>query len=184
VCALLAAILLIGGLSGCLPKHTIEPDEQPPIDNSFEVPPHDSAQIVKEGLPAPDFEFITIDGTKEMLSDYRGRPVLLNFWATWCGYCLEEMPDMQEISERHPHIAVLAITRNDDSAAATRFFQDNGYSFVCGLDEDGYIAHLYPTSGIPYSVIIDKEGIVVAIFEGSAPDMYSYFMEALRRAGA
>jgi len=137
---------------------------------------------VKEGATAPDFSFTTVDGTTARLSDYRGQVVVLNFWATWCGYCVEEMPDLQKISQDYPDVAVLAINRNDDSSQAIAFAQEKGYDFVWGLDRDGAIASLYPTNGIPYTLIIDKEGTIKTIYEGTAPNMYLYFQSAVLAA--
>ncbi|MCL1799369.1 MAG: TlpA family protein disulfide reductase [Eggerthellaceae bacterium] len=187
-CALLAGTLLAAGLSGCFgpPAAGDGPADTAREDAAGGGPAAEETTggAVKEGGLAPDFEFSTVDGTTAKLSDYRGRAVLLNFWATWCGYCLTEMPDMQEISEEYPDVAILAITRSDDSATAKRFIQEKGYDFIWGFDEDNAIARLYPANGIPYSVIIDTEGRVTAIFEGSAPEMYNYFKAALLEAGA
>ena len=142
------------------------------------------AAIVKEGSVAPDFEFETVDGKTAKLSDYKGQVVLLNFWATWCGYCMREMPDMAKINETYPDVTVLAINRGDQPNKAISKAQELGYEFVWGLDQDGAIEALYPANGIPYSLIIDKEGIVTTIYSGSAEDMYTYFEKAVIQAGA
>jgi len=139
---------------------------------------------VTEDSVAPDFEFTIIDGEKARLSDYRGKVVLLNFWATWCGYCVKEMPDMQRIAKDYPDVVILTVARNDDSSKATKFAREKGYDFIWALDEDGSISALYPVDGIPYSLIINKEGKVGAISEGVGPDMYSYYKKALVAAGA
>jgi len=139
---------------------------------------------VAEGSYAPDFTFTTVDGKTAKLSDYKGQVVLLNFWATWCGYCIDEMPSMQQIKEDYPNVVILAINRSDDSSQATAFAKDKGYNFVWGLDDDGAIAKIYPSNGIPYSLIIDKDGVIGTIYEGSAPNMYPYFESALKDAGA
>ena len=198
VCLVLLASLLAGSLTGCsfsLPRGSAQDS---PANNAGENSGDSSTQTqgqpgqpsqpgkmaeVKEGAYAPDFEFITMDGTTAKLSDYQGQVILLNFWATWCGYCIEEMPDMQRIAEDYPDVVILAINRSDDSALAIEFANEKGYDFIWGLDEDGSIARLYPSNGIPYSLIIDREGIIGTIYEGSAPDMYHYFKVALVAAG-
>lgn len=139
---------------------------------------------VKEGSIAPEFVFETIDGKAAKLSDYKGQVVLLNFWATWCGYCMREMPDLAKIDETYPDVTVLAINRGDQPAKAIAKANELGYDFVWGLDKDGAIETLYPANGIPYSVIIDKEGVITTIFSGSSKDMYTYFEEAVVKAGA
>jgi len=143
-----------------------------------------NAGPVREGLAAPDFDFVTIDGKTGSLSDYRGKVVLLNFWATWCGYCIDEMPDMQKIREEYPEVVVLAVVRSDDSVRAKNFALDKGYDFVWALDDDASIAGIYPSNGIPYSIIIDREGTIGTIYEGSAPNMFLYFQKAILDAGA
>lgn len=139
---------------------------------------------VEEGAEAPDFEFVGVDGSTAKLSDYRGKVVVLNFWATWCGYCMREMPDLNMVSENFDDVQVLAINRGDKPADAKAEVEELGYDFAWGLDEDRAIEALYPANGIPYTVIIDKDGIVSTVFAGSAPDMYSYLEEAVVKAGA
>lgn len=139
---------------------------------------------MKAGNTAPDFEFKTIDGTMAKLSDYRGSVVILNFWASWCGYCVQEMPDMDKIVAAYPDVTVIAINRGDSTSTAISAAEKFNYSFVWGLDEDGSIETLYPADGIPYSIIIDANGTIVQVFNGSSSDMYSYFKSAVVKAGA
>ena len=137
---------------------------------------------VKEGAYAPDFSFTTLDGKTAKLSDYQGQVVLLNFWASWCGYCISEMPDMQQITQDYPNVVVLAINRSENGDVAADFAKGLGYDFVWGLDDDAAIAQLYPTDGIPYSIIIDKDGVISTIHLGAGS--YSFFKKALTDAGA
>lgn len=141
-----------------------------------------SSIAVEKGSEAPDFTFQDNSGTTRNLSDYRGHVVILNFWATWCSYCLVEMPDMQQIVEDYSEVSVLAINRGDAVDVANEASVEYGYDFVWGTDGDGTIQSLYPSNGIPYSVIIDKEGTIVEIYEGSSPSMYQYFEDAITRA--
>lgn len=142
------------------------------------------APAIEEGVEAPDFEFATIDGGTAKLSDYRGKVVVLNFWATWCGYCVREMPDLNEIAQNFDDVQVIAVNRGDTPADAQAGVEEYGYDFVWGLDEDRAIEALYPANGIPYTVVIDKDGVVSTVFAGSAADMYPYFEEAVTKAGA
>ena len=144
----------------------------------------ESTQVIEEGAIAPDFAFSTTSGEIAHLSDFSGKVVLLNFWATWCGYCIEEMPAIQQIRETYPDVEVLAINRGDSADEAIAYAQESNYDFTWGIDEVGVVQELYPANGIPYSIIIDKDGAISAIFEGSAPDMYPYFEEAVKAAGA
>lgn len=139
---------------------------------------------VEEGVEAPDFEFATMDGSTAKLSDYKGDVVVLTFWATWCGYCMRDMPVMNEISQSFEDVQVVAINRGDRTADAQAKAEDLGYDFAWGLDEDGAINALYPANGIPYTVIINKDGVVSSSIPGSAPDMYAYLEKAVTKAGA
>lgn len=177
------------GLAACSSNNTSTGATANPAQNnsSNNRPESNSSETVKiaEGALAPDFEFSTPEGETARLSDFKGKVVLLNFWATWCGYCIDEMPAMQKITENFSDsVVVLAINRGDVKADATEFIEESNYDYVWGLDEDMSIQKLYPANGIPYSIIIDEEGIIGTIFEGSAPDMYPYFEEALTLAGA
>lgn len=176
-----ACMLALGllGLSACASSPKTNTGEKGSSAKNSSAP-----QKVAEGSEAPDFSFVTTDGETAKLSDYEGKVVLVNFWATWCGYCIEEMPAMQKITENYPEVVVLAINRGDTEPEARAFAQKNNYDFVWGLDDEGEIQKLYPSNGIPYSIIIDKQGVVGSIFEGSASDMYPHFEEAVSLAGA
>lgn len=179
----LGCLLAIGvvGLSAC--------SNNVPANNSGagteEKSSAQNSTVIAEGAVAPDFTFTTVEGETVQLSDYKGSVVLLNFWATWCGYCIDEMPAMQQLTENYADdVVILAVNRGDSASEAKTFAQDSSYNFVWGLDEDGAIQDLYPSNGIPYSIVIDKEGVIGSIFEGSAADMYPYFEEAVTSAGA
>lgn len=140
--------------------------------------------VIAKGEVAPDFDLTLADGTQTRLSDFQGQIVLLNFWAKWCGYCIEEMPDIQQIADDYPDVEILAVNRGDASSKATSFIEGSNYDFSWALDEDGKIESLYPASGIPYTIIIDKDGVITTIFEGGGSGMYSRFEKAILSAGA
>lgn len=148
------------------------------------APLSQKAPKIEAGVEAPDFEFTTMDGETAKLSDYRGNVVVLNFWATWCGYCMRDMPALNQIAETFDDVAVIAINRGDNAANAKAKADELGYGFVWGLDESSAIEALYPANGIPYTIVIDKNGIVSTTFAGSAPDMYARLEAAVAKAGA
>jgi cytochrome c-type biogenesis protein len=135
-----------------------------------------AAVNVPEGLEvgqrAPDFRASTLDGQPVSLSDYRGQLVLLNFWATWCGPCREEMPDFQTIYDLHQSdgFSVLAVnyTPTESSLDDVRAFTvEFGVSFPVVLDEDGAINEkLYRDAilGYPTSFLIDADGVIAAYY--------------------
>lgn len=176
---MLALALCMMGLSSCAsPSSEADTSADTSLDQQTE------AAVVEEGAAAPDFSFTTIGGEAAQLSDLQDKVVLLNFWSTWCTYCIDEMPAMQQIVENYPDVVVLAVNRGDTTKQATAFVEENSYDFTWALDDDRTIQNLYPANGIPYSIIIDKEGVINKIYEGSAPEMYSYFEEAVVSAGA
>lgn len=133
---------------------------------------------------APDFEAKLISGETVNLSDYQGKKVLLNFWATWCGPCVGEMPALQKLSEEYPDdLVVLAVNSGEDEKTVKQFTDKNGYTFPIALDTELKIGNLYPgvMQGIPYTVIINEEGDVMAESTGAADadTMYGHYKEMM-----
>lgn len=137
---------------------------------------------LKAGDQAPDFTAQLVDGTTLTLSDLQGKPVLINFWATWCGPCVMEMPAFEKLQADYgEEIAIVAVNCGDDKATVTDFAEENGYTFPIALDEAYEISMLYPTNGIPYTVILDEEGVVTQVSTGAADaeTMYEHYRQAL-----
>jgi thiol-disulfide isomerase/thioredoxin len=135
------------------------------------------------GDVAPNFSVELLDGSIVNLSDFKGKAVFLNFWASWCGPCIGEMPDIQELSEAFPDdLVVLAVNLGEEKDIADSFIQQNGYTFNIGLDEQGQILEKYPTDGIPYTVIVDTNGIISSIHLGADSDMFSVYKEDVETA--
>lgn len=131
--------------------------------------------LPKEGSLAPDFEISDFDGARRRLSNFRGQAVYVNFWATWCGPCREELPEMQELLDRHrDDLAVITVNRSEPLDRAKTFFADieklngeSGVSFtVNGMDPDDTLYDEYRGLGMPVSIFIDADGRVVKVFNG------------------
>ena len=129
-----------------------------------------STSTPQENL-APDFQLADLDGQLVTLSDLRGSPVLLNFWATWCGPCRAEMPFIQDIYENEGFsdkgLIVLAVNIGEDSSTAKIFMVDNGLTFAVLLDADQKIAREYNIRAIPTTFFIDKNGIIKDVKVGA-----------------
>ncbi|MCS5695131.1 TlpA family protein disulfide reductase [Desulfofundulus thermocisternus] len=123
------------------------------------------------GQRAPDFTLTTADGEELSLSDFRGRPVVLNFWATWCPPCRAEMPAIQSFYEktgREIHVLAVNLTASERSAARVKDFLDaGGFTFPVLLDTRGDVAREYLVRAIPTTFFIDREGIIRARHTGS-----------------
>jgi cytochrome c biogenesis protein CcmG, thiol:disulfide interchange protein DsbE len=117
------------------------------------------AKPSKIGKTAPDFK--VSDGSNSIqLADYRGKVVLLNFWASWCGPCIQETPALVELHHDHPELAILAVSIDEDPAAYQRFLNRFHVDLKTVRDPDQKVAKLYGTDGWPETYIIDRKGII------------------------
>jgi cytochrome c biogenesis protein CcmG, thiol:disulfide interchange protein DsbE len=108
------------------------------------------------GSPAPDFTLQNIDGTSVRLSDFKGKPILINFWATWCVPCREEMPLLQATYEqyREQGLVILAIDLEEDASLVRRWVEQGGYTFTFLLDSDGELLKRYNVTAAPTSYFL------------------------------
>lgn len=128
-----------------------------------------SQPTMQKGSPAPDFEISYSDGRKVRLSDLRGRPVLVNFWATWCPPCRAEVPEIQKAYEKYKAsgFTVVAVNVQESTSAVAKFMEEFGMTFTVAIDSSGAVGRLYRVSGIPASFFVDRSGIVREIIVGS-----------------
>lgn len=121
------------------------------------------------GKPAPDFQLAELNGQAVSLGDLQGSPVLLNFWASWCGYCLEEMPYLQQIYKKWQvmGLVLLAINIGESSSEVEAFMQSQGLSLPVLLDSEGKVATQYGIEAIPATFFIDSGGIVQEVKVGA-----------------
>ena len=135
------------------------------------------------GTEAPDFTVQDSD-RKLTLADYRGKVVVLNFWATWCPPCVEEMPSLVELQQRlkDKGVIVLAVSLDADEAAYHKFLKDHGVNLITVRDPDLKSSNLYGTFKYPETYIIDRSGILRRKFIGAVnwndPEVMS-FLEKL-----
>ena len=121
------------------------------------------------GDPAPDFELVEAGtGKKQRLSDFRGRPVLVNFWATWCAPCRIEMPALEKAATtyRNAGLQVLAVNFGESQPAVLAFAAELGLQLPLLLDSDGAVQASYRVPGYPSSYFIDRQGRVAAVHLG------------------
>ncbi len=124
-----------------------------------------------DGDIAPDFTLQNLDGQTVSLGDFRGKPVLLNLWATWCGPCRGEMPFIQEVFEdtewTERGLVILAVNLGESTAAVQEFMDKNGLSFTVLLDTKNEVGTQYNARYIPTTYLIDKDGIIRNIKVGA-----------------
>ncbi len=131
--------------------------------------PGGPAQGPQVGKLAPDFKLQNLDGQSVSLSDFRGKPVLINFWASWCGPCRAEMPYIQQIYEEWSDkgLVILAVDIGESHATVERFMESYGLSFMVLLDTNENVALQYNIRGIPATFLIDKDGIIQVVKVGA-----------------
>ncbi len=108
-----------------------------------------------------DIRIFDKDGKEVQLSDFEGKPVILNFWATWCGYCIQEMPDFEAAYKKYGDSVQFLIVNTDDGIEkGEKFIKDKGYTFPTYYDLEYNAAITYGISGIPRTIAIDADGFI------------------------
>ncbi len=163
---------------GTTPIPTVENGPTPPTNTGILDP--DRPEV---GEAAPNFALPDARQPAQVrqLTDYRGRVVVLNFWATWCGPCKAEMPEFEAAQQALPDdIAIVAVNFRESPEAATAFLDDLGVTFDAVIDGSGEVAEHYRVPGLPVTYFLDREGIVrhAEIGEVSPEELGQYLTEA------
>lgn len=135
----------------------------------------------QEGAAAPDFTLSDLSGKQVQLSSLKGKVVLVNFWATWCPPCREEIPSMVKLNQimQGKNFQMLAISVDEGGKQAVQeFFRQNGVTLPALLDTDGSVSRRYGTTGVPETFIVDGKGMirkkVIGGVEWSSPEVVGY----------
>lgn len=144
--------------------------EFPTAESSVaEIPPSNPGGVLEVGEKALNFTLPDLDGNPISLDDFRGRPVIVNFWATWCAPCRIEMPELQEAYEtyRDEGLVILALNQDEPVDVARAYFEDEmGLTFTALQDDNSAIATAFGTIGLPTTFFIDGEGAIAVIHRG------------------
>jgi thiol-disulfide isomerase/thioredoxin len=121
-----------------------------------------TAPAARLGSPAPDFTLQTVDGTPVQLAQLKGKPVWINFWATWCVPCREEMPAMQELFDayRDHGLTIVAVNMEEDPATVRRWITSGNYGFTFVLDSEGQQVKRYNVKAAPTSYFVGRDGVI------------------------
>jgi len=143
---------------------------------------------IEIGLPAPDFTFPGINGKMVSLSDFRGKVVLVNIWATWCASCVDEMPSMERLYQnlKGKDFEILAVSIDSLGVKVVApFMKKYKLTFPALIDSSGTIGAGYRTTGVPESFIIDKNGILVKKIIGprdwAQPELLRFFQDLIQK---
>ncbi len=144
-------VLVIAGCSSSPAPQASTPSSIPASNEGIQV-----------GNVAPDFQLPNLDYESMSLSELRGKPVVLNFWATWCPACIDEMPYLQEIHEEYSDdgLMLLAIDVGESQSQVEKFLQRNNLSLPVLLDTSGVVAQKYRILNIPTTFFIDGDGVI------------------------
>lgn len=140
---------------------------------------------IKKGEPAPDFRLPDLNGESVTLSQFKGKVVFLNFWATWCPPCIEELPSIQRLSESMQGTDFVVLTVNIDQAPESQireFTKSKNLSFMVLLDPKSEVsAGKYGITGVPETFLIDRNGIVLERYIGPRNWTESAFIDFLNK---
>ena len=175
----LVALLVVLGIAGVLyPKLSagMQPQQlatTPTTEVTTEPVSTEAATEATENtephtVPAPDFTVLDWDGNEVKLSDYIGKPIVLNFWAHWCGPCQMEMPEFNATYERlNGEVTFLMVHEGADADKGKETVTDGGYTFPVVFDVDGQAGGIYGVTAYPTSFFIDADGNLQAYFTGA-----------------
>ncbi|MBQ8139643.1 MAG: redoxin domain-containing protein [Lachnospiraceae bacterium] len=140
-------------------------------------------KVLSIGDPAPDFTATLTNGETFTLSDHKSDVVLINFWATWCGPCVGEMPELQQLSDEGiENFELICVNCGEETGIVDQFVEKNKFGMNIAYDADYAIGNYYPTQFIPYTLII-KDGIIYDMYDGvpskGAYDTYKMVVERL-----
>lgn len=134
------------------------------------------------GQEAPDFVLKSAAGTNLRLSEYRGDVVMINFWATWCGPCRQEMPLLDDLYNRYQRVGfnLLGVNIDDDSGRAMQMVDELGVTFPVLFDEKKEVSKLYQVQAMPVTILVDRHGTVRHVHHGYKPGYEEKYLTEIR----
>ena len=134
------------------------------------------------GGPAPQFTLAARGGSNVSLAQYKGQVVMLNFWASWCGPCRQEMPLLESIFKKYNRLGftLIGVNVEPDSNAANEWLKQTPVSFPILYDKESKVSKMYDVAGMPSTVIIDRAGKVRVLHRGYKPGEENEYLDSIR----
>ena len=134
------------------------------------------------GQAAPDFVLKSSTGQNLRLSEYRGDVVMINFWATWCGPCRQEMPLLDDLYARYGRVgfSLLGVNIDDDARRAMQMIEELGVNFPVLFDDSKEVSRLYQVEAMPVTVLVDRSGTVRHVHHGYKPGYEEKYLTEIR----
>ena len=169
---ILLAVVLLGlllAIQGCAPSAQDTGRSGQEDSDTIGLKGSELAPAPEIGHPAPDFTLVDLKGNEVALSDFRGKTVFINFWATWCPPCRAEMPEIEAVHQEYKDkgVVVLGVDISEPENTVRQYIQKGGFSWTIVLDSTGEVARNYQIAAIPTSFFIDREGIIRAVNIGA-----------------
>lgn len=141
------------------------------------------ASTVKPSEEAPDFTLKTLEGSNLRLEEYRGQVLLINFWASWCGPCRQEMPILDRLHQRYEDtgFAVWGVNVEGETAPAQKIVDKTNVTFPVLIDEGQLVSQLYELEAMPSTVVVDRDGVVRYVHRGYKPGDEAKYVEVVKK---
>ena len=138
--------------------------------------------LADTGKPAPDFALKSYSGENLRLSEYRGEVVMINFWASWCGPCRQEMPLLDEMYQQYQPLGftILGVNVEEDSSKAKQLLADIPVNFPVLFDNSSEVSKLYNVVAMPSTVLVDRDGNVRYLHQGYKPGYEDAYQQQVR----
>jgi len=150
------AVLAVGAVAGIGASRSSDPEDRVAVEGA---------------APSFDLPLVGAEGDRVRLADFAGRPVVVNFWASWCVPCRKEMPALQAAAERlEGQVAFVGVNHQDGQGPAAEFEREAGVTYPSGSDLDGGVARDFGVVGLPTTVLVDARGRIVARSLGELTD--------------
>lgn len=165
-------ILILIILSSVFYKNYVDKNKTDIINGGNAITQKETSEDKPKKIISIDFKLKDLNDKEVSLKEFKGKKVMINFWATWCGYCVQEMPYIQNVHNetKDKDIVILAVNVGENKDKVKKFIEKKGYDFPVVLDESQDVAQNYGVQGFPTTLFIDEEGYVYSGIQGPMTD--------------